>query len=68
MERPVIAEVCCRHRIFIDSVSNAEAAALGTDLITLNLFDMNKHFVCGYIKKILILQSKLVVCNIKRFS
>ena len=40
--RSVMAEVCCGHQSFIDSVSNAEtASAFGAELITLNIFDMN---------------------------
>ena len=47
--RSVMAEVCCGHQSFIDSVSNAEtASAFGADLITLNLFDMNKPFIWGF--------------------
>lgn len=46
--RTIMSEVCCGHQPLIDCVSNAEAvSAFGADLITLNLFDMNKPFVWG---------------------
>lgn len=46
--RTVMAEVCCGHQPLIDAVSNAEAAAaFGADMITLNLFDVQKPFIWG---------------------
>jgi len=46
--RTLMAEVCCGHTPLIDAVSNAEAvAAFGSDMITLNLFDMQNPFILG---------------------